>query len=189
MLTNFYLETSYNNNALLFSNTSVLSAEVEQRADYAMVFHECLRRVGAAIQSNPNISQSFNNVGIVASSENSTVWRDASEIAYLPRSQNFSSHLVSAMKCSKVIISACCRNVLGHLPKFRANMYRIVSVFHSYQIIFGESDSIDGTLAYLKNWSRNDPNVKVHAFGKLTNSTDYYAGRTRSEERRVGKEC
>lgn len=145
--------------------------------NHSILVHECFQIVNDTMTNPLNASKSLYNLTNVILPEKSTFWRDASDIASLPRHQYSRSQLITALKCYRIIVSACCRNLFTYLPKFREKINLIVSVFHSYQIIFGESDSVDGTLNFLRNWSRSDPNVVVHTFGKLTNSTNHYEGR------------
>lgn len=60
------------------------------------------------------------------------------------------------LNSSRIVISACSRNVFRHLPTFRKNVQSIVEVFADYRIYLGESFSSDSTLDYLEEWQKND---------------------------------
>ncbi|CAF3606929.1 unnamed protein product [Rotaria sp. Silwood1] len=65
------------------------------------------------------------------------------------------------------VITACCRNVENHLIGFQKNIRAIGALFRSYHLYLGESDSDDGTLKFLQEWSKNDSNhVSVYTAGQ-----------------------
>lgn len=66
-----------------------------------------------------------------------------------------------------LVITACGRNVEKHLPGFQENVYAIGALFRSYRIYLGESDSDDGTLMFLQEWKKYDPDhVRVYSAGR-----------------------
>jgi hypothetical protein len=63
-------------------------------------------------------------------------------------------------------IAACCRNVEKHLIGFQKNVRAIGALFQKYHLFLGESDSTDGTLKFIQQWAKNDPNhVNVYTAG------------------------
>ena len=87
--------------------------------------------------------------------------------------------LIVDLEHSKVIVGVCSRNIIRYLLKFHTNINRLISVFKSYRIVIGESDSSDGTLGYLKNWFLSDPSVTVHTFSHPTRDSEQYHSHTR----------
>ena len=57
-----------------------------------------------------------------------------------------------------LVITACCRNVEKHLIDFQNNIRAIGGLFKNYRLYLGESDSRDGTLNFIQEWAKSDPN-------------------------------
>lgn len=66
-----------------------------------------------------------------------------------------------------IVVASCCRNVRKHLAGFQRNIKSITSLFGNYRIYLGESDSRDGTLAFLNEWQTTDSeHVRVDTKGQ-----------------------
>ena len=161
-----------------FLNTSFSIKEFNKYTARTKPITEHYRTRNYLFPSSTSHSQSKSDFKEEVSSSKSTYWRDAAEISLLPKHQKLDERLIAYLKNQTVIISACCRNLIPYLSKFRRNINAITSAFKGYRLIFGESDSTDATLTYLKNWSLSDLNVTVHTFGKLANNSNYYEQRT-----------
>ncbi|CAF1432955.1 unnamed protein product [Adineta steineri] len=102
----------------------------------------------------------------------STFWYapvSESEKKPAPKRQNNSRNAtLTQLKKLSVVAAGCCKNVRKHLPRIRKHLESFVSLFKEYKILLGESDSTDGTLAYLENWALNDINVVVQSYGNLS---------------------
>ena len=73
-----------------------------------------------------------------------------------------------------VVVMACGRNVENTLPGFQDNLYRLISLFKTYRILLGESDSKDNTLVYMQKWKRKDRHVFLYSYGNLTDTYSKY---------------
>ena len=70
------------------------------------------------------------------------------------------------LKNLTLVITACCRNAEKHLIRFQNNIRAIGNLFGTYRLYLGESDSQDGTLKFIQEWAKNDPNhVNVYTAG------------------------
>ena len=62
----------------------------------------------------------------------------------------------SVLPCS-IYIAGCARDIVEYLPRSLTNVYRIASLFASYEIGVFENDSVDGTRQLLEQYARADP--------------------------------
>src|SRR5262245_25427326 len=63
----------------------------------------------------------------------------------------------SAMSEARIVICGLARNVAAHLPRTKARIERLGSMFADYRVLVYENDSTDATPAILNRWAaRND---------------------------------
>lgn len=72
------------------------------------------------------------------------------------------------LKDESVIVVACCKDVSEFLPVFRRNVEQIVTLFGTYRVLLGESDSTDSTLSFIQKWASESENVFAITYGNLT---------------------
>lgn len=126
----------------------------------------CLVAVfGAIILYDVYLNDSYLSIDV--ESQNQPFWkynrtRETGRVAPVPVRTTDQVDLSNAT----AVFSACCRNVLKHLPGFRNNVEDIARLFKDYRILLGESDSYDGTSEYVERWANADPkHVKVYHAG------------------------
>jgi hypothetical protein len=89
--------------------------------------------------------------------------------AKLPKRKTslISDETLSILSSTTAVFMVCCRQAYRFLPIFRQHLQSIATVFADYYILIGESDSSDGTLSYIQNWSLEDSRVHVQSYNKL----------------------
>ena len=65
------------------------------------------------------------------------------------------------MRARTVVICGLCRDVRHWLPRTRARIERLGAMFRDYAVVLYENDSQDDTVAYLRDWQRDNPRVHV----------------------------
>src|SRR5262245_58080831 len=65
----------------------------------------------------------------------------------------------SAMRESRTVICGLARNVAAHLPRTKARIERLGSMFADYRVLVYENDSTDSTPAILNRWAKANRRV------------------------------
>jgi hypothetical protein len=65
------------------------------------------------------------------------------------------------MQSASAVICGICRDVRPWLPATAAKIQRLGSMFADYRVVLFESDSIDRTPEFLRDWHRQDSRVNV----------------------------
>ena len=61
----------------------------------------------------------------------------------------------------RVVICSLLRDVADRVADIRKRIEGVGSLFHDYRVLLVENDSADGTRKLLREWSRQDPRVRV----------------------------
>jgi hypothetical protein len=65
------------------------------------------------------------------------------------------------MRSHTVVVCGLCRDVRHWLPRTRARIERLGTMFRDYAVVLYENDSQDDTVAYLRQWQRENPRVHI----------------------------